>query len=374
MRGKLFIITVLLASAIFFTGTEGFSQEVKIGFYIALSGPVSTVCGPMKKAAMMIVDDWNAHGGILGKPVKLIMEDDQGSSSQSVSVVQKFVDKDKVPLIIGGVVSSGVLASSLVNEKAKVPQIVHAAIAEKITQRGLKYVFRSIPTFDQLFVLLGEYWMTKTPYKRYAIFAEATDSGESIQENMTKQIEGRGGKIVAVFRSPTGTSDFYSRLTRVKELSPEVIFLGYPSLTDNAQIIRQTNELGIKAVFTATESASMDRLFDIVGDGAEGSVFTSFFEPGYPTTPLAKKLLNDYRAKYNEDPDWAAAKTYEAFDIGKHAIEKAGSLDPQKIRDALASIKNYPGICAPTTFDETGQAYKNELLVKVQGRKRIPIQ
>lgn len=374
MRKKFFWIFIWVAGMILVGQAVGFSQEVRIGVYGPFTGPVASLASGQKKAAILIAEEWNAKGGILRMPVKLIIEDDQALPAQSISVVQKFIDKDKVCIIVGGFNSSNVMANSLINEKAKIPQITPIAIAERITQRGLKYIFRNSPTMPQICEQLAEYWTTKTPVRRFAVFVEQTEAGESLKDNFTRDVEKRGGKVLAAIMSPLGTTDFYSRLTKIKELNPEVIFTGHSSITDNGQILRQALELGLKVKATGTETVASDKLFEIVGDGAEGSVFGTFFECNYPTTPLAKKLIKDYRAKFGEDPDQFAGKMYEGMDIAGHAIEVAGSTDPQKIRDALASLKNYPGITGTTTFDDTGQASKRLQLVIVKGKKRIPIE
>jgi len=349
------------------------ADTVKIGAIFPLTGGSAYFGKSFQQAIQMAEEEINAAGGVDGIKLEIIFEDDKGIPAEAVNAAQKLITQDKVSAILGNFNSNATLAVRAVTEREKVVQLTPGSTSDSVTEPGHPYMFRNIVPNSYQAPQMAEYATKVMNLKNVAIIAENTDYGRSGAENYQKTAEGLGAKIVAVEYYNQGDKDFYAQLTKLKNLNPDAIFIS-GLITEAAQILKQGRDLGITSQWIGMGGFTSDAFLELAEGAAEGMVHVSYFEPGaYEYFPESKDFVEKYNKKYGLNPDMYAAAGYEAVYILAEAIKQAGGGDREKIREAMTNIKDLPGVCGPTTFDENGQVQKTILFVKVENNKRVPI-
>lgn len=361
---KMIVIEILVFSLLMFISNL-YAQEIKIGWVGPLSGPAVDTGVNMKNGSMLAVEEINKSGGVLGKRISLITEDDACVPAQSVNAVQKLVSRDKVVGVVGALCSSSTLSSMEVTQRAQIPQITPISIADKITETGNPFIFRNMIRTKAYAARFVEYFMRKFKVRRVAFLLVADDYGKSVELTNSPPIKSNNGEIVAVEFFKPGTTDFYSLLTKIKEKSPDLLIVAALGVTA-AQIARQIEEIGMKVRIYGYGGFSTPQFIEQAGKSAEHSMSAAHFD-AESEEPMAAEFTKKFKGKFGMPPDIHAASGYDTVYIFAEAIKRANSLDPIKIRDAIRKLKDLPGIQGLTTFDENGDIlWRNIVLSQVQ--------
>ncbi len=379
------ILWLVLAGcvAMAMSATAFAADTIKIGMIGPISGPGAFYGASMKKAAEMAVDEINGKGGIKGRKIELIIEDDESTPVKAVNAAQKLVTRDQVVSVVGHYNSSCTLASMAVTQKEKVPHLCPISTAADVTTQGYKFIFRNCATNPMQVGQLAEYVIAnmKKPGKtnKVAIFYEHTDYGKGIMEIFRDRIKAAPGfEVAGIEVYKPGDTDMIAQLTKIKAAQPDFLLFG-GNITEVGQIVRQSKEIGLKTQFLALGGVSNDKFPELAGkENIEGMVNVSYFETT-SKNPLAQSFVKNYRNRYKSDPDMFAAAVYEAFYILENTIGKAGLSHPsvakwrEALRDAIAGIKDLPGVQGPTTFGPDGQANKQVYIIRWENGKRVII-
>lgn len=348
-------------------------ETIKIGLIGPMTGPNALGGDDMRNGAQLAIKEINEAGGINGHKLELIVEDDESNPAKSVAAAEKLCTQDNVALVIGSYNSSCVLANMEVTQREKCPEIDPVAVAPEVTESGNEWIFRNCATNPMQVQQLANYIKENLPeLKTFAILLENTDYGVGIAEEFSAEIvKDSDCEVVAQDSYNPGDTDFYAQLTKIKNLNVDALVLG-ANMTEAAQITKQAKELGIKAQLFAFGGCGTQDFEMLAGDSNDGMITTSYFEIG-TDNPIAKPFIEAYKAEFNKDANMISAPTYEAVYIAKAAMEKAvASLESISdiaafrlaIRDELRALKDLPGVCGPTTFDATGQALKEVLIIQ----------
>ncbi|MGH8045726.1 MAG: ABC transporter substrate-binding protein, partial [Chthoniobacterales bacterium] len=349
-------ISRLAAAAILTVAAlAGCSKEkpgVKIGLNTELTGEMPAVGASSKNAASLFVGQLNDAGGVkVGDkmiPINLVVGDNGAKADQAAAVAQRLITQDNVLAMIGPDASSCAIPAADIAEAAKCPMISPWSTNPKTTLdpntgKPKNYVFRAcfIDTFQAK--VLAKFVLNNLKAKTAAVLYDSTSEAPTGQATLFKEtFEGNGGKVVGFETYSTGDKDFSAQLTKIKAANPEVIFL--PAYYNDVPLIaQQARRLGITAQFVGSDAWSSPELIKLGGPDIEGSYFCNHYSTQI-ATPVAKKFMTDYQAKYGMAPDDVAALTYDAFGLLVQAVKDAGSLDRQAVRDALAKIPKYEGI------------------------------
>jgi branched-chain amino acid transport system substrate-binding protein len=345
--------------------SNGYAQDIKLGWVGPLTGPAVDTGVNMKNGSMLALEEINASGGVLGKKIVLIMEDDAGVPAQAVNAVQKLVDKDKVIGVVGALNSSSTLASMEVTQRAKIPQITPISIADKITESGNPFIFRNVIRVKAYTPRFVKFFMTTFNAKNVAFLLEANDYGKSVEDVSSPAVVANSGKVVAKEYFKPGATDFYTLLTKLNTEKPDLLIcvgLGTPA----AQMVKQIQEIGMKVRVFGYGGFSTAQYIEQAGKGAENTWSSAHFDAA-SQEPMAAKFIATYKKKFGTDPDIHSASGYDTVYIFAEAIKRANSLDPIAIRDSIKSLKDLPGIQGLTTFDENGDIlWRNIVLSQVQ--------
>ena len=379
-KGAMTLIALTLAASLALTGC-GSSQSpaakkdpLKFGVIGSYTGPNAKPGQSMKQGVTLAVEEINKAGGVKGRMLEPLFEDDASVPAQSVSATEKLISKDEVSFLIGTFNSATTLADMKVIERDKVPMLVPIAVAIEITESGNKWVFRNAATNPMQAEQLMNYVYNSTKGRKFAVVHENTDYGKGLATAVKNYVGAKGGEV-AMESYSIGDTDFYAQLTKIKNNQPDGIIIA-GNLSEGSQITRQVKELGITSQLYGFGGLSSFDYNKIASGSNEGLICASYFENASPN-PLAQQFIKAYKEKYNVDPDMFAAAIYEAVYIAKANVEKMGDTKDiaafrTALRDELAKTKDLPGVQGPTTFDAKGQADKQVMIVQwTGGQKKI---
>ena len=349
--------------------------EIKIGGDLELSGGVATYGQSVLNSVNLAFEDQNKKGGVLGKQLKFITADNKSEAGESTSAITKLITQDKVVAVLGAVTSSNTKAAVPVAMDNKIPLITPTATNAEgtVNKDGSlnKWVFRSC-FLDPFQGKVAANFVTSTlKLKKAAVFIDQKDDySKGLAAEFKKVMEGSGGTITDTENYVGGDKDFKSTLTRIKASSPEIVFVpGY--YNEVGLIVKQARELGITVPFVGGDGWDSAKLADLAG--AANLNDTYFVDHMWAGDPATKPFADAYQAKYNAEPDALAALGYDAAEMLIAAIKTSGSTEPEKIRVALESTKEFQGVTGVITVDpKTHNPVKSAVIIKmVDGKKTL---
>jgi len=378
MKKLIFCASALALAGLTGCGSGG-SPSVKVGLNVELTGEMPAVGASSKNAAEMFVSQINTAGGLdLGGtklPIELIIGDNGAKADQARTVAQRLISQDNVVAMVGPDASSCAIPASIVAETFKCPMISPWSTNSKTTLdeegKPKQYVFRAcfIDPFEAR--VLAKFVLNNIKAKTAAVLYDVASEAPNGQANLFKEVfEQNGGKVVAFETYTTGDRDFSAQLTKIKAQNPEVIFL--PAYyNDAAGIARQARQQGITAQLIGSDAWSSPEIITLGGQDVDGSYFCNHYSTEI-ATPVAKKFVSDYTAKYGKAPDDVAALTYDAMGLITEAIRTAGKADRQAVRNALAKIPKYEGVTGTLQFQPgSGDPVKSAVILQIKDGKFV---
>jgi branched-chain amino acid transport system substrate-binding protein len=346
--------------------------QIKIGAVTCLTGALSTFGISSIQGAKLAEEDVNAAGGVLGQPIELIVEDNGSKAGEATTITRKFISQDKVVAILGDLTSSATMEGAPLAQAAKIPLLTPSATSVGITNIG-DYIFRSCFIDSFTGKIMARFALDQLKAKQAIILTDvkqeySVDLSDVIRQYFTEN----GGKITSAISYSSGDTDFRAQLTEVRIAHPNVVFLpGY--YTEAALILRQSRQLGIACPFLGGEGWDSPTLVQIAGKNADGNYFTNHFSAADPS-PRVQKFVQTYRAKYHAAPDALAALWYDGARLLFQAVQRAGSTDSAKIRDALASTRNFDGVTGTISIDENRNASKPGVILEIENGEMKMVQ
>lgn len=375
MKSFLFCV---LALGLAGCGDSG-SPSVKIGLNAELTGEMPAVGASSRNAAEMFVSQINAAGGLdLGGeklPVKLVIGDNGARADQARTVAQRLISQDNVVAMVGPDASSCAIPASIVAETFRCPMISPWSTNTKTTLdeagKSKRHVFRACFTDPFEARVLAKFVLNNLKAKTAAVLFDVASEAPNGQAGLFREVfEQNGGKVVAFETYTTGDRDFSAQLTKIKAQNPEVIFL--PAYyNDAAGIARQARQQGITAQLVGSDAWSSPEIITLGGPDVEGAYFCNHYSTEI-ATPVARKFVADYTARYGSAPDDVAALTHDAMGLLAEAVRTAGKADRQAVRDALASLPGYDGVTGTIQFHPgSGDPVKSAVVLRIQDGKFV---
>jgi len=345
-------------------GEGGDTDEILIGEYGSLTGTTATFGISTRNGIDMAIDSINRAGGVLGRPVRVIVEDDQGRPEEAQTVVTKLITSDRVVAVLGEVASSRTLAAAPVAQANQIPMITPSSTNPEVTMVG-DYIFRVcfIDPFQGL--VMAKFAANTLKITNVAVLTDVkNDYSVGLAEVFIEEFQKLGGTIVANASYSEGDTDFSSQLTSIRPKNPQAIFVpGY--YTEVGLIARQAKSLGLNVPLLGGDGWDSPSLIEIGGEALNGSYFSNHYSVEDPS-PAIQKFVTDYRARFGETPDALAGLGYDAAMLLFDAIERAGSTDGPAIRDALAATVNWPGMTGTITLDANRNAVKPAVVLEIK--------
>ncbi len=340
------------------------SGEILIGEFGSLTGTTATYGISVKNGIDMAIKDANDTGGILGKKIRVIVEDDQGKPEEAQTVVTRLITKERVVAVLGEVSSSRSLAAAPVCQQNKIPMISPSSTNPRVTKVG-DYIFRVcfIDTFQGF--VMAQFVSKNLKLKDVAILRDIkNDYSVGLADVFTEEFNKLGGRIVSDESYSEGDNDFNAQLTLIKSKNPQAIFIpGY--YTEAALIARQARNLGIQVPLLGGDGWDSGTLWEIGGPALNNSYFSSHYAAKDPN-PVVQKFVQAYKKEYGHMPDTNAVLGYDAASLLFDAFRRSNSVDPTRVRDALASTKDFVGVTGKIEIDENRNPRKPAIILKVR--------
>jgi branched-chain amino acid transport system substrate-binding protein len=354
-----------------------FAQDVlKFGIPLPLTGTNAKFGEIEKKSYEIALEEINAKGGIKGKKVVLEFEDSQGKPEISRSIVERLIDVKKQPVIFGEYSSSSSKAVAAVAEERKVPYMVVTGATDDITQQKYKYVFRMNPTNAYYATGLLSFFKEVVKPQSIAILYESSDFGTSGAEDMVKQAQKVGIKVLVKEQYEKGAVDFKPILSKVKAAKPDVIYM-VSYVMDAALLMRQIKELRIDANLYAGGAAgfAIPEFIQNAKEASELAVTATLWSPQV-AYPGAKEYAEKYKKLHKDYPSYHGAEAYAALYVIKDVLERAKTWKPDDIRIAFKAT-NMMTAFGPVRFEDkegyTNQNFMDTLVMQVINGKHETI-
>jgi branched-chain amino acid transport system substrate-binding protein len=360
---------VWLAAAVFTAacGAEkpADSQGIKVGFFGALTGPTATFAISGRNGTLLAAEQINKAGGVLGRPIEVLSEDDRGEASEAASVVSKLITRDHVVALIGENTSSRSLAAAPIAQSYGIPMISPTSTNIEVTKKG-DYIFRVCFIDSYQGKVLATFARKNLKAQTAALLIDSrSDYSVGLGEAFRAAFTAAGGRIAGEAKYSEGDSDFSAQLTALIPSHPDVLMIpGY--YTDAGLIARQARSLGLTATLLGADGWDSPKLVEIGGEAMEGAYLSNHYSVDDPS-PTVRRFVDAYRAKYGADPDSIAASSYDAMRLLADAITRAGSTEGRRIRDALAGTKGFAGVTGTISMDADRNPIKPAVVLKVEG-------
>lgn len=361
---RILIASIVIASLLSACNTQGNDNKVRIGVFMSTTGSTANFGISSVNGIKMAADEINAAGGINGKQVELLVQDDRSDASEAATIVTKFVTQDMVHAVIGEVASSRSIAAAPIAQNAKIPMLTPSSTNPEVTKKG-DFIFRSCFIDPYQGAAIAQFAAKTLGAKTAAIMVDRkNDYSTGLEKVINETFTRFGGKIVATQSYQEGDQDFNAQLTSLKGANPEVLFVpGY--YNDVGLIAKQARDKGITVPLIGGDGWDSEQLYKIGGTALNGSYFTNHYSP-FDTDPRVVKFVNDYKQRYNSTPDALAATAYDAANIMFDAIKRSKSLSGPDIRDALAATNAFPGVTGTVTFNQQRDAVKPIVMIEIK--------
>lgn len=349
------ICLLAMAASLALGGVGHAQNEIKVGVYASLTGGQASFGISQTNAIRMGAEEINKAGGVLGKPIKLVVDDDRSTPGEAATIVRKQIANDKVCAILGEFASSRSLEGGPICQENKIPMISPGSTNPKVTEIG-DYIFRTCFMDSFQGTVMARFALAKG-YKKAAILVdEKQDYSKGLAFYFREYYTKNGGQIVKEQSYSGGDKDFRAQLTSIKSAKPDVIFVpGY--YNEVALIGKQARQFGLKVPMMGGDGWEGDALLKVAGNSLDGCFFSTHFSSDNQDAAV-QKFIEGYKAKYGAVPDCQAALGYDTVRILAEAITRAGSTSPAAIRDAVAATKDFQGVTGKISLDANRNASK----------------
>jgi branched-chain amino acid transport system substrate-binding protein len=351
---KQFLALVAAVGLMLGGGMVQAAESVKIGLMAPLTGSWASEGQGMKKIVELLAEQQNAGGGVLGKQIEVVVEDDGGDPRTASLAAQRLTTRGVVA-VVGTYGSSVTEASQTIYDEAGIPQIANGSTAIRLTEKGFKRFFRTAPRDDEQGRMAAQ-TIEKLGFEKVAILHDSTSYAKGLADETNALLKQKGREVVFFDALTAGERDYTSILTKLKGANPDVVlFTGY--YPEAGLLLRQKKAMNWPTPFIGGDATNNVDLVKIAGkDAAEGFYFLSPPQPQDLDTPDAKVFLADYQKKYNELPPsiWAVLAG-DGFRVAVAGIAGAQSTDGGKIAEYLRQeLKDFSGLSGPISFDAKG--------------------
>ncbi|MCK6473161.1 MAG: ABC transporter substrate-binding protein [Planctomycetes bacterium] len=360
------------------TKTEGGSSvkngeagpvELKIGANLELSGKVAGWGEDSKKGMQLAVDELNADPKS-GVKLSILFEDNASDAAKSKDAVKKLILQDNVNVVVGAVASNDTMAAMEVARDEHIPMVTHASTNVTITQKGGKCIFRICFHDDFQGQVMAKF--AKDELKAQSavlVVAKGNAYSEGLVKSFKEAFTAGGGKVLSEEAYQEGDTDFQTLVTKIKSADPDVVWVpGY--YNEVPLIIKQARAIGFQKPFLGGDGWDDPKLYDLGGADIKDNYFCNHFSPS-STNPMVQTFVKNYGAKYNAKPGAMAALGYDAIYCIADAARRAGSSDPEKLRDAIQTLKDVKTLCGDVTMGEDREVIKPAMILKTGEKEHV---
>jgi branched-chain amino acid transport system substrate-binding protein len=334
-----------------------------------MTGDTATFGQSTDRGIRLAIDEVNGAGGVLGRKLEVITEDDRSVTEEARTAAQKLIQRDAVVALLGEVASSRSMAAAPEAQRAGIPMISPASTNTRVTEIG-DYVFRTCFIDPFQGAVMARFAFTELGARRVAIlFDFKQDYSVGLADAFRQKFRELGGEIVADERYTSGDIEFRAQLTTIRGAAPDAVFVpGY--YTELGLIAKQARELGLGAPLLGGDGWDSEKTLEIGGNAVEGYYFSTHYS-AESDDPRVKAFVLRFKERYSGVPDAMAALGYDAAKLLADALGRAGSTNGPALRDAIAATRDFSGVTGRITIDPQRNAHKDAVVIKIEnGRFR----
>lgn len=345
-------------------GSGGGDEFIKVGEYVSLTGNTATFGQSTDHGVQIALDEINAAGGVLGKKIKIIVEDTQSKPETSKTAVVKLIKQDQVVALIGEIASSRTIAAAPDAQRAGIPMITPGSTNPEVTAKG-DFIFRICFIDPFQGQVMAKFAANDLKLKKAAILTDVkNDYSVGLAKFFKEEFAKHGGVIVAEESYSEGDSDFKPQLSSIKSKSPDILVVpGY--YTEVGIIAIQARDLGMQQPLLGGDGWDSAQTIKIGGKAIEGSYFTNHYAADDPN-PVVQDFIKKYKDRFGETPDAMAALGYDTMRLLADALKRAGTTEGKALRDAIAATKGFPAVTGAVTIDADRNAKKPITVIKIE--------
>lgn len=366
--------TMLIGSIFAGCGDDAKSDEIKIGANFELTGNVANYGSATLDGLKLAIKEVNDAGGVNGKKITIVDADNKSEASEAVNAATKLISDDKVKVIVGPAVTANVIAESQVATDDKIPVVAPDATSPEVTVENGQvkpYIFRSCFIDPQQGTVMAKFATENLKAKTAVIYVDnSTDYSKSLGKVFKEKFEAAGGKVLDQQAFVAKDQDFKATLTTLKAANADVIFV--PAYYEEVgKIVKQARELGITCPILGTDGWDDSKVADIAGADALNN---TFFSTHYSDKDdSVKGFVEAFKQEYGHMPNVFAALGYDAGKMIVDAIKRAGSDDPEKIRQALEETKDLQVGTGTITMDKNHNPIKQAVILENKNGDRVMV-
>jgi branched-chain amino acid transport system substrate-binding protein len=344
------------------TAAVALSEPIKVGLIGPLTGDAAQWGVPPLQGVQLAVEEINAHGGVLGRPLKLVSEDSQCDARVAVSAFNKLVSSS-IKTVIGAVCSSETLSVAPIAENNKVLLVSPASTNPNITNAG-DFIFRVVPSDSLRGKIFADYLFTDRGIKDVAFLYINNDSGVGNRDSFETRFKELGGRVVTEESYPQDANEMRSQITKIKKSGTSaVVVVSFPK--DTVLVMQEAKELALGIpLYFQTEAVEDSSVLREAGDTAEGTVYIL---PAAAEGQVPAEFSASYENKFGQKPEIFAAEAYDIVYLIKDAlVANKGNMNTSALRDYLYKVRNYPGASGEIMFDTNGDVLKPMAIKRIE--------
>jgi branched-chain amino acid transport system substrate-binding protein len=344
--------------------TAAAQETIRIGEFASLTGKEATYGQTAHKGTVLAIEEANAAGGVLGRQLELLTEDDQSKAGEAATVVKKLISRDKVVAMLGEITSGRTLEAAPICQNAHIPLISPGATAPEVTTKG-NYIFRVCFIDPFQGTVMAKFASNSLKLGRVAILSSVSSAQSvGLAKFFRERFTENGGTVVLEQKYGEGDKDFRAQLTAIRAAGVDGIYIpGY--YAEAALIAKQARDLGLTVPLMGVDGWESSELIAIGGPAVEGAYLSTHYSAENQSSTVV--AFNErYRKRWGEGSNALSALGYDSALVLLDAIRRAGTTDGPKLRDALAATKDFAGATGLITFDAQRNPTKSAVVLTVK--------
>lgn len=353
-----------------FTDEDPNPPTIKIGILASLSGGGAVYGLAMKEGADLAAEEINSKGGVLGKPLELVYRDDKNDMGENGHQTVKLLFEDKVWAIIGSVHSGCTHVAARITLKAETPQLTTVSTDPTVQMIGSPWMFRCLADDRAQGRAIARLVFDIHGKKRVGLFQQNNRYGKMGGKTIAQIASQRGTPLIFKNFFETGQKDFSQQIAVLKQYNPDAIII-WGLYSEAAELVKSIRAAGYSTPIYGADGLVSPDFIKIAGKAAEGTIVTYPFDDTR-NDPVTQRFIQTFQKKYGKKPDSFAAHAYDAVYLMARAIE-IGGLNKARIRDALASTKDFHGVTGFISFNEYNDDPREVIFAIVENAEFKPI-
>jgi branched-chain amino acid transport system substrate-binding protein len=337
------------------------AKPIKIGQLVAMTGESAEAGKYQRQGAELAVEQINAAGGINGRKISVVYEDDQGTNPGAVSALQKLLEDPEIVYVVGPSRSTQIQALLPTINEARIP-VAMGGTNYGLTHSGSQWVFRCRPHDGMSAKVMAKYLVDELGQKKVAIVHSSDAFGSGGRDMLLPALKDLGAEVVFDQAYTNGEKDFTAVVQGLKKSGATGLATYMTFGTDLGVFARQMKQLGVEVKWVGSPSITGVDSMNLAGDALFGTYGVADFHPD--ASPMSSAYTAAYKAKYNENTDFYSAWTYDAILVFAEAAKKAPDLKPETLRKAIIAIRKLPGAESEYNFDENGDGLDSYHIVQ----------